>query len=368
MSRLRSARRHAAIALSALLLAACGGGGAGGSAPTTGQLVVRMHDSPIEAADHVYVTIESVEVFKTVDGAEVRETLTSTPGQYDLLELQHGVEAVIGGASFAPGTYHSIRLLVAKDSKHDLRTLPPETLKNYIVVDGTPYPLVVPSGHETGIKLGRTFTIEAGVTTVLTLDFDVRKSVHRCGRTHVYRLRPRIKVVPTEVEGQTGLAGTVSTTDGTGLPSGTVVSAQQNGAEVASVQPDGTGSYVFSGLADGTYDLIAIAPGYTFATAAGVVVAGGSAAGSQDLSVAPTDTGVVYGVVTPTSDDVTVVLLWNGFVVSTVGVDPSTGDYVSDALPPGDYTVVATDASTSATASGSATIVGAGATALNLGL
>src|SRR5206468_1465783 len=97
-------------------------------------------------AEHVYVTIESVEVFKTVDGAEVHETVTSVPGQYDLLELQHGVEAVIGGASFEPGDYKSIRLIVARDTKHDIKHKPADELKNYIVVDGTAYPLVVPSG------------------------------------------------------------------------------------------------------------------------------------------------------------------------------------------------------------------------------
>lgn len=234
------------VGLTALaLLAACGGGGAsglGGSSATTGGLVVRMHDGPIEAADRVYVTIESVEVFRTTDGVDIHETVAATPGQYDLLELQHGVEAVLGTGQFTPGLYHSIRLVVARDSKRDMKTLPADQLKNYIVIDGTPYPLVVPSGEQTGIKLGKNFTIAAGATTVLTLDFDLRKSVHSCGRNHVYRLKPRIKVVPTQVEGDaSGLAGMISTTDGTGIPSGTVVSAQQNGVEIASVEPDAYG-------------------------------------------------------------------------------------------------------------------------------
>ena len=214
--------------LASLAPAACGGGGAGAPAgggviPTTGSLVVRMHDHPIEAADHVYVTIERVDVIREVEGEDVHETVTSVPGQYDLLELQHGVEAVLGGGEFAPGAYHAIRLIVANDSKHDRKALPADRLKNYIVVDGTPYPLEVPSGEHTGIKLGRHFTIAAGATTVLTLDFDVRKSITKCGRKHVYRLKPRIRVVPVETPGATGLFGALSTTDGTGLPSGTPV-------------------------------------------------------------------------------------------------------------------------------------------------
>ena len=355
------------------LLAACGGGGAaglGGSSATTGGLVVRMHDTPIKTADHVYVTIESVEVFRTTDGVDVHESVASVPGQYDLLELQHGVEAVLGSGQFVPGLYHSIRLLVSRDSKHDMKTLPADQLKNYIVVEGTPYPLLVPSGEQTGIKLGKNFTITAGVTTVLTLDFDVRKSVHSCGHHHVYRLKPRIKVVPTEVDGGdvSGLAGMISTTDGTGIPSGTTVSAQQNGVEVASVDPDGYGAYVFTGLADGNYDLVVIAPGYAYASETAVSVTGGDAASAHDFAVAPASTGTIYGKVTPTSDDVTVRLLWNGFVVDTVGADPTTGDYVITDVPAGDYTVDATDASTSSSASSAVTVSGGAATALDLGI
>jgi len=355
-------------------LAACGGGGTaapgGGSAASTGALVVQMHDHPIEGADHVYVTIDSVEVFRTSNGVDVHETVASTPGQYDLLELQHGIEAVLGTAQLTPGLYHSIRLIVPHDSRHDIRTLPADQLKNYIVVDGKAWPLVVPSGEQTGIKLGHNFTIEAGVTTVLTLDFDVRKSVHACGHNHVYRLTPRIKVVPTVVTGgaATGLSGTVSTTDGTGIPSGTVVSAQQNGAEVASVQPDGFGSYTFTGLADGTYDLVVIAPGYGYASETGVGVSGGSAASAHDFAVAPTGAGTIYGTVTPVSDDVTVQLVWNGFVVDTVGADPATGEYVLTDVPAGDYTVVATDASTTASATSAVTVTSGAATSLDFGL
>ncbi len=355
----------------ACALAACGGGGSSGGTvvATTGSLVVRMHDHPIESADHVYVTIESVEVFRTVDDVEEHVTVTSVPGQYDLLELQHGVEAVLGGGEFTPGEYHSIRLIVSRDSKHDMKTLPADQLKNYIVVEGTPYPLVVPSGEKTGIKLVKHFTITAGVTTVLTLDFDVRKSIHKCGRRHVYRLKPRIKVVPTQTDGDaSGLSGSVTTTDGTGLPSGSVVSAQQNGAEIASAQVDDAGGYTFTGLADGTYDLVVIAPGYGFESESGVSVSGGNATGSHDFAVPPVSPGAIYGVATPVSDDVTLTLTWNGFVVATVGADPSTGDYVFDNVPPGDYTVDAVDGSTSSTASGTASVSGGAATQLDLGL
>src|SRR5262245_23091520 len=113
----RSTTRHwlsAGALAAALSLGACGGGGGALSVPTGG-LVVQMHDSPISSTDsvtHVYVTIDSVEVARVEDGEEVHEPIASSPGKYDLLELQHGVEAVIGGGSFPAGDYRWIRLIV----------------------------------------------------------------------------------------------------------------------------------------------------------------------------------------------------------------------------------------------------------------
>ena len=147
-----------------------------------------------------------------------------------------------------------------------------------------------------------------------------------------------------------------------------MVSAQRNGAEIASAAADGAGSYTFAGLADGAYDLVVIAPGYGYQSEMGVSVTGGNATGSHDFAVAPVSPGAIYGVVSPVSDDVTVHLVWNGFVVATVGADPATGDYVFDGVPPGDYAVDAVDGSTTHTASGSVSVSGGAATLLDLGL
>jgi hypothetical protein len=75
-------------------------------------------------------------------------------------------------------------------------------------------------------------------------------------------------VVPTVVDADGGVAGTVTTTDSR-PPGRDVVSAQQGGVEVASTAVDEVGGYVLA-LPDGTYDLVAIAPGYAYASLAGV--------------------------------------------------------------------------------------------------
>jgi hypothetical protein len=376
-----------------LFLVACGGGsgglpgvpsGDGGGSVPAQNLVVRLRDTPVEAADHVFVTIERVDVYRVVDAASeegeedeggtkvVKETVSSTPGQYDLLELQHGVEAVLGGGTFPPGLYKSIRLIVSKDSKKDLKDLPADQLKNYIVIDGVAHPLVVPSGAQTGIKLGKNFEVAEDGSTVLTIDFDVRCSIRKVGKKKDrYHLRPRLKIVPNvEETGEQGEApapfsGFVTTMDNSGLPSGTVVSLQQGGVEVASTMPDpSTGQYTFTGLADGTYDVVVIAPGYTFDSETGVQVVGGGA-GTHSYEIAPSDVGLVWGTVTgASSTDVTMRLRWNGFVIATMDAD-EFGGYLFDNVPVGDYQVEADDGASVVT--GPATVEPASATQVDLG-
>lgn len=337
------------------VLAACGGGSAG-TGDGTGTLTVKMHDTPVDGAENVFVTVARVEVFRTEGGAEIRETLVDTPAQYDLLELQNGVEAVLGTEELPVGEYHSIRLIVAADSKQDIQTLPPESLNNYIVIDGTAYPLIVPSGAQTGIKMNHRFTLKEDEITTLTFDFDVRKSVHQRGHQGIFNLRPTLRLVDTVVSGT--ISGNVVTDDASPLPAGTVVSAQQGGAEVASATVDVTsGDYRIGPLVAGTYDLVVIAPGYGFASETGVVVTPQEDSAGHDVTLAASAVGDLDGTVAVTDtvpEDVTVELVWNGFVVATTGIDPVTGAYGFTGVPVGDYTVVAGDGTS--TTSGTGTV------------
>jgi hypothetical protein len=342
------------------LLGACGGGGAGGGAdPSAATLRVRMQDTPVDGADQVIVTIDRVEVFRRGASGEVKETLVSTPAQYDLLELQNGISTLLGSGHFPDGDYSSIRLIVAADSKHDLATLPADQLKNYIVVDGVACPLIVPSGSQSGIKLNHGFTLSPGAVTELTLDFDVRKSVHQRGHRHQFNLCPSIRVIetpggtPGPTPGPTPgatlgtISGTVSTADASPLPAGTVVSAQQFGSEIASAIVDSaTGAYHLASLPDGLYDLVALAPGYGFAYETGVSVIAPQDSSGHDFWLSPASTGGISGQVAFSTTDPSIVVVhvvWNGFLVASTGIDPVTGDYGFTSLPIGDYNVAATD-------------------------
>jgi hypothetical protein len=354
-----------AAALCASLLASCGGGGGGTGG--TGTLMVTMHDSPVDSAEHVFVTVERVEVFRhDAEGAEVRETLVDVPQQHDLLALQNGVEAVLGTATFPAGDYTSIRLIVAADSPEDVESLPADALNNYIVIDGTAHPLIVPSGAQTGIKMNHSFTLAEGQITVLTFDFDVRRSVTRRGQQDLYNLRPTLRLVDTVVSGTA--SGTVTTADpALAVPPGTVVTAFQAGAPVASGPVDETtGAYVVGPLLAGTYDLVVSAPGFAFESISGVAVVAEADASGNDFAIDAAATGGISGTVTPASESATVTLLWSGFAVATTSVDPATGVYAFDGLPVGDYVVNAADGT--ATASSPATVTDGVTTTVDLSL
>lgn len=350
----------ACVGLSATcgFLVACGGGsGGGGSAGTMGVLHIRMQDTPVDEAENVFVTVDRVEVFRGEAGSEVRETLVDVPAQYDLLLLQNGVTAVLGTGEFPAGEYSSIRLIVAPDSRDDIETLPADELNNYIVIDGVPYPLIVPSGAQTGIKFNHTFTLSPDQITVLTFDFDVRRSVHQRGHQGIFNLRPTLRLIDTVVSGT--ISGTVATSDAVALPAGTLVSAQQAGAEVASAMVDTTtGAYVVGPLLNGSYDLVVIAPGYGFETEAAVVVLAEQDSSAHDFSLTPSAVGSIDGTVSFTTtlpENVLVLLAWNGFVVGTTAIDTTTGSYGLSGVPVGDYTVVATDGVASESAAAAVT-------------
>jgi hypothetical protein len=324
-------------ALAAAVLPGCGGGGGGGPA----HLAVTMHDTPVDEAEAVWVTIDRVDVMRDDAGTEVTETLVSTPAQYDLLVLQNGVEAVLGGGSFPAGDYTSIRLIVGTNTEEEAETLPADQLKNYIVIDGVAHPMVVPSGAQTGIKLNHEWTMAAGGSVVLTLDFDVRKSVTQRGHQDLYNLRPTIKLTaaPGLVTGGS-VSGTVTNADASPLAVGTVVSAQKAGVEMGHANPDAlTGTYTIAGLATDTYDLIVSSPGHAFATEAGVAVTDGADSPGHDFVLDASDVGELMGFVDPVPTTAVMTVLWNGFLVGTASADPATGAYSFPGLPAGFYTI-----------------------------
>jgi hypothetical protein len=63
---------------------------------------------------------------------------------------------------------------------------------NTIKVNGTVYPLVIPSGSESGLKIKVNKKLEASIETLI-IDFDAALSIHEEGAGD-YKLKPVLKI------------------------------------------------------------------------------------------------------------------------------------------------------------------------------
>jgi hypothetical protein len=146
----------------------------------TGIFQIILTDNPLEAAKHVYVTIDQIRVhIASEDGWKV---VSERIRDVDLLRLKRNPQLIVEKKVIV-GHYNQIRLSV---------------VSGRIVIDeggaDVEYALKIPSGE---IKIPIQLQIkEEGLTKVI-LDFDAEKSIkfHKKGKKNEYTLRPVIKVL-----------------------------------------------------------------------------------------------------------------------------------------------------------------------------
>lgn len=204
--------RYGFMALLLGLLVACSEG-------DSGRLTLGITDAPVDEADNVYVQFDGVEI-QPSDGERIiinyfddADPPNSTTKTLDLLSLQDGLrEFLLDGHTLPAGKYSWLRLMVNAEADG--------VKDSYIALNGEEYELRVPSGSETGLKIVHPFEVPVNTEVDLTIDFDLRKSVHApMGETYlgvqVYILRPTLRMVATSVAGY--IHGSVDTAVFTGL-------------------------------------------------------------------------------------------------------------------------------------------------------
>ena len=265
-------------------LTACGGGSDSASSGNTGTLSLSMVDASDETFKAVYVSIEEVQVcYETgfVEGDEDTacewQTIATPNKTYNLLTLVNGVTAELGEAELEVGTYNQMRLILADapdDSLNIFGDPHPADMPQYLIrQDDTLYPMKVPSGYNSGIKLVSQFEIEDSETTELILDFDVTRSIHLAGKIDnngKYILKPTIKVTGTYNRAVvSGMIYNAAYLDQP-LPNATVTAwpVDDSSLTATSTQSDENGNYSFNlGMGEApeasqAYTLVATLNGY----------------------------------------------------------------------------------------------------------
>ena len=142
-------------------------------------LQVRLTDAPV-AFDEVNVDIREVNVKFSDDSSSTSGwvSLNTNAGVYNLLGLQNGVDTLLASGSLPQDVVKEIRLVLG----------PNNTIKD----NGVVYPLVIPSGAQSGLKIKVSKKLGATLETLL-IDFDAALSVKKEG-TGDYKLRPVLKI------------------------------------------------------------------------------------------------------------------------------------------------------------------------------
>ncbi len=145
-----------------------------------GTLELFLKDFPLGDRQVASVWVEILSI-KAHGEATGWTTVFANPkgAEFDLLELSTE-PAHLSTTQLAPDLYTQIRLVLGS--------------ANRVTLTGSgDFPLVVPSGEQTGIKIVGEFSIKEGADTTLVLDFDAQQSVKLTGRGK-YHLKPVIRI------------------------------------------------------------------------------------------------------------------------------------------------------------------------------
>jgi len=190
------------------MVALAGCNGSSGSA--TGQMSLGVTDTPVDSAAKVVVAFTGVEL-QGPNGLITEKF--SKEKTIDLLSLQGNASSqLLDNVTVDAGDYQWIRL--------DL-----DLSKSYIQLDnGNQYPLTIPSGAQTGLKLVSGFTVAQGSKTDFVIDFNLRKALTMTANQSTgavtYILKPALRLINKQKVGSiSGTASANLTVNGTAISS-----------------------------------------------------------------------------------------------------------------------------------------------------
>lgn len=204
-----------AFALCALLTA-CGGGGSSdgdsgsdfisgndiipgstGPGATQSALSLRLTDAPVD--DVVAVVMEFTAVALRKKSGDWINFPFSSLKSIDVLQLQGTLTAdLLVDVPVDIGLYDEIRLLVSE-----------APMANYLDLGSAGLvDLKIPGGSSSGLKIKGEFMVFKSRPTSLVLDFDLRQSIKRKGKSGIYSINPVIRLANSENSGH--LRGTVN--------------------------------------------------------------------------------------------------------------------------------------------------------------
>ncbi len=142
-------------------------------------IVISLADAPVDDLSEINVLVDGINV-KPSEGDWISLDLTTNEA-INLLNYQDGNKFALGISSTLPyGDYTQIRIILNADT--------PVTAKD---TNGEEANIRIPSATASGIKVQYPFSVTDDAQTSVTLDFDLRSSIKKTGKS--YMVQPVIR-------------------------------------------------------------------------------------------------------------------------------------------------------------------------------
>lgn len=195
---------------------------------------VYLTDAPGDF-EKVNIDVQSVEVHVgNNEDAKGWKTLdTFEPAVFNLLDFSNGIDTLLGVIELPAGEISQIRLVLGDN--------------NSVTVGGETFPLTVPSGYTSGLKLNLHANLQDGITYKVWIDFDAARSIVETG-SNQYKLKPVLRTFADATSG--AIKGVVSPVDA--KPH---IMAIINSDTLGTIADD-AGKFLIKGVPAGTYKII----------------------------------------------------------------------------------------------------------------
>ncbi len=146
----------------------------------------------IDTEDYTSVNVTIIRIELTgEDTVIVLDDYTADPLIINLMDLGSAGNLLVDGAELPLGTYNKVRMILDAPEEQNQAPVNPASFLT-LEGDATEYPIFVPSGAQTGLKINLTPPIELvdGSSFEIVFDFNSENTINKTGQNDRYIIRP----------------------------------------------------------------------------------------------------------------------------------------------------------------------------------